>query len=58
MEAPQNKSDGTIQFLVGGLVNHAADIFHLSCSVQKLLKNFMFVQRLKIFFNFWGKFNP
>jgi hypothetical protein len=36
MEASQNKSDGTIQFLVGGLFIHFAGIFHLSCSVQKL----------------------
>jgi hypothetical protein len=36
MEAPQNKSDVTIQFLVGGLVIHFAGIFHLSSSVQKL----------------------
>jgi hypothetical protein len=55
MEASQNKSDGTIQFLVGGLVIHFAGIFHLSCSVKKLLKNFMFVQWLKNFFNFWGQ---
>jgi hypothetical protein len=44
MEAPQNKSDVTIQFLVGGLVFHLAGIFHLSFSVQKLFKNFMLVQ--------------
>jgi hypothetical protein len=49
MEASQNKSDVTIQFLVGGLVIHFAGIFHLSCSVQKLFKNFMLVQWLKIF---------
>jgi hypothetical protein len=55
MEASQNKSDVTIQFLVGGLVIHFAGIFHLSCSVQKLFKNFMFVQWLKNFFNFWGQ---
>jgi hypothetical protein len=54
MEASQNKSDVTIQFLVGGLVIHFAGIFHLSASVQKLFKNFMFVQWLKKFFNFWG----
>jgi hypothetical protein len=38
------KSDVTNQFVVGGLVIHFAGIFHLSCSVQKLVKNFMFVQ--------------
>jgi hypothetical protein len=36
MEAPQDKSDVTIQFLVGGLVIHFAGIFHLSGSVQKV----------------------
>jgi hypothetical protein len=46
MEALQNKSDATIQFLVGGLVIHSAGIFHLSCSVQKLFKNFMLLQWL------------
>jgi hypothetical protein len=35
------RSDATIQFLVGGLVLHFADIFHLSFFVQKLIKNFM-----------------
>jgi hypothetical protein len=49
MEASQNKSDVTIQFLVGGLVIHFAGIFHLSFSVQKLFKNFMLVQWFKIF---------
>jgi hypothetical protein len=49
MEASQNKSDVTIQFLVGGLVIHFAGIFHLSGSVQKLFKNFMLVQWLKNF---------
>jgi hypothetical protein len=44
MEAPQNKSDVTMQFLVGGSDNHFAGIFHVSCSVQKLFKNFMLVQ--------------
>jgi hypothetical protein len=53
MEASQNKSDVTIQFLVGGLVIHFAGIFHLSCSVQKLFKNFMLLQWLK-FFQFLG----
>jgi hypothetical protein len=49
MEAPQNKSDVTIQFLVGGLVIHFAGIFHLSCSFRKLFKKFMLVQWLKFF---------
>jgi hypothetical protein len=53
MEASQNKSDVTIQFLVCGLVIHFAGIFHLSCSVQKLFKIFMFVQWLN-FFQFLG----
>jgi hypothetical protein len=57
MEAPQNKSDVTIQFLVAGLVFHFAGIFHLSDSVQKLFKIFMLVQWLKIF-QFWGKYEP
>jgi hypothetical protein len=55
MEAPQNKSDVTIQFLVGGLVIHFAGIFHFSFSVRKLFKNFMLVQWLKIFFYFFGE---
>jgi hypothetical protein len=50
MGAPQNKSDVTIQFLVGGLVIYFAGIFHLSFSVQKLFKNFILVQWLKFFF--------
>jgi hypothetical protein len=54
MEASQDKTDVTIQFLVGGLVIHFAGIFHPSGSVQKLFKNFMFVQWLKIFFQFSG----
>jgi hypothetical protein len=44
MEASQKKSDVTIQFLVGGSVIHFAGIFHLSFSVEKLFKNFIFVQ--------------
>jgi hypothetical protein len=58
MEASQNKSDATIQFLVGGLVIHFAGIFHLSGSVQKLCKNFMFVQWLKKISIFGGKYDP
>jgi hypothetical protein len=57
MEAPQNKSDVTIKFLIGGLVIHYAGIFHLSCSVQKLFKSFMLVQWLNIFFNLGGGAN-
>jgi hypothetical protein len=55
MEASQKKYDVTIEFLVGGLVIHFAGILHLSCSVQKLFKNFMLLQWLKICFNFWGQ---
>jgi hypothetical protein len=58
MEVSQNKSDVTIQFLVGGLVIHFAGIFHVSCSVQKLFENFMLVQWLKIFSIFGGKYDP
>jgi hypothetical protein len=53
-EASQNKGDVSIQFLVGDFVFHFARIFHLSGSVQKLFKNFMLVQWLKIFFHFLG----
>jgi hypothetical protein len=49
MEATQNKSDVTIQFLVGALVIHFAGIFHLSGSVQKLFKNLMLLQQLNFF---------
>jgi hypothetical protein len=58
MEASQKKCDVTIQFLVGGLVIHFCGIFHLSFSVQKLFKNFMLVQWLKIFSLFGGKCDP
>jgi hypothetical protein len=58
MEASQNKSDVSIQFLVGGLVIHFAESFHLSCSVQKLYNNFVCVQWLNFFAIFGGKFNP
>jgi hypothetical protein len=56
MEASHNKSDITVQFLVGGLVSlviHFAGIFYLSYSVQKFFKNLMLEQLLKIFLNFW-----
>jgi hypothetical protein len=49
MEASLNKRDVAIQFLVGGSVFHFAGIFNLSCSVQKLFKNFMLLQWLKLF---------
>jgi hypothetical protein len=52
-EASQNKTDVTIQFLVGGSVDSLCRNFYLSCSVQKLFKNFMLVQWLK-FFQFLG----
>jgi hypothetical protein len=58
MEASQKKFNVTIQVLVSGLVIHFAGIFQLSCSVQKLFKNFMLVQWLKFVFNFWGKYDP
>jgi hypothetical protein len=58
MEASQNESDVTIQFLVGGLVIHFVGIFHISCAVQKLFKNFMLLQKLRNFFDFWGKYDP
>jgi hypothetical protein len=49
MEAANVESDVIIQFLVGGLVNYFAGISHLSCSVQKLFKNFMLLKQLRIF---------
>jgi hypothetical protein len=58
LEAPQNKSDVTIKYLVRGVIIHFAGIFHLSCSVQKLLNNCIFVQWLKVFSIFVGKFDP
>jgi hypothetical protein len=58
MEASQKKYDVTIQFLVGGLVIHFAGILHLSISVQKLFKNFMLVQWLKISSIFGDKYDP
>jgi hypothetical protein len=58
MEASDIESDVTIQFLVGGLDIHFAGIFHVSCSVQKLFKNFMLLQQLRNFFNFGGKYDP
>jgi hypothetical protein len=58
MEASDIESDVTIQFLVGGLDIHFAGIFHLSCSVQKLFKNFMLLQQLRNFSIFGGKYDP
>jgi hypothetical protein len=49
MEASDIESDVTIQFLFGVLDIHLAGIFHVSCSVQKLFKNFLLLQHLKIF---------
>jgi hypothetical protein len=58
MEASQNKSDVTVQFLVGGLVILFAEISHLACTVQKLFKNFMLVQWLKFFSIFGANMIP
>jgi hypothetical protein len=58
MEASNIESDVTVQFLVGGLVIHFAGIFHLSCSVQKFFSNFLPLKQLRIFLNFWGKYDP
>jgi hypothetical protein len=55
MEASQNKSDATIQFLVGGLVIQFAGISYLCCCVEKLLKNVMLLQWYKKFFQFLGE---
>jgi hypothetical protein len=57
MEAAQNKSGATIQFVVGNLVVKFVGIFQLYCSVQKLFKIFMLVQRLKFFSNSGGKYD-
>jgi hypothetical protein len=58
MEALQKKCDITFQFMVGGLVIHFAGIFHLSFSVRKLFKNFMFLQWGKVFAILGGKYDP
>jgi hypothetical protein len=55
MEASDIESDVTIQFLVGGFDIHFAGIFPVSCSVLKLVKNFMLLQQLRNFFNFGGQ---
>jgi hypothetical protein len=55
MEASHIESDVTIELLVGDLVIHFPGIFQLSFPVQKLFKNFMLVEWLKNFFNFWGQ---
>jgi hypothetical protein len=52
------KTDVTTHFPVGGLVVQYAGIFHVSCSVQKLFKNFMLVQWLKFSFQFLGQIRP
>jgi hypothetical protein len=53
MDASQSQNDVTVQFLVGGEVIDFAGIFHLSGSVQLLIKNFMLVQWLNFFFQFF-----
>jgi hypothetical protein len=58
MKASNIESEVTIQFLIGVLGIHFGGIFHLSCSFQKLFKNFMLVQWLKIFSIFGGKYDP
>jgi hypothetical protein len=58
MEAPHNKWDVTIHFLVGGSVIHFARIFHLSGSIQKLFKNSMLVQWLNLFASFGASMTP
>jgi hypothetical protein len=55
MEALNIDSDVIIEYLVGRLVIFFAGIFHLSCSVQKLFKNFMLLQEGRNFFNFGGQ---
>jgi hypothetical protein len=55
MEASQNKSDVTIQFLVGGLVIHFAGIFHLSWFRSKVIQEFHACAMVKNFFNFKGQ---
>jgi hypothetical protein len=57
MEAPYIESDVTIQLLVGGLVPHFAGILHVSCSVQKIFKNFVLLWQLKNLFHFGGKYD-
>jgi hypothetical protein len=58
LEATQNKSDVTIQVLVGGSVIHFAGISHLSGFVQKLFKNFKLVQWLNCFQFFTANMTP
>jgi hypothetical protein len=58
MEASQNKSDATIQLLIGSLVVLFAGISYVSCSVQKLLKNFSLATVKNFFFNFWADMTP
>jgi hypothetical protein len=58
MEASNIENDVAIQFLVGALDIHFAGICHVSCSVQKLFKNFMLLQQLRNFSLFGGKYDP
>jgi hypothetical protein len=58
MEAPQNKSDVTIQFLVGSSVIHSAGIFHLSMFRSKVLEVCHACTIVEFFFNFWGNVTP
>jgi hypothetical protein len=55
MDAWNIENGVTIQFPVGGLVLHFAGIFRVSCSVQKLFKNFLILQQLRKYFNFEGQ---
>jgi hypothetical protein len=53
MEASQNKSDITIQFLVGGLAIHFAAIFHRILFRSKVIQEFH-VCAMVNFFQFLG----
>jgi hypothetical protein len=54
MEAPQNKSDVTIQFLVGGLVITSPE-FPSVLFRSKVIQKFHAFAAVKNFFNFWGQ---
>jgi hypothetical protein len=58
MEASQNKSYVTIQFLVGGLVTHFAGIFDLSAFRSKVIQEFHVCAMVKKFSIFGGKYDP
>jgi hypothetical protein len=59
METPQNKSDITIQFLVGGLVIHFAGIFHYFILLRsKVIQEFHACAMVKFFSMFGGKYDP